>query len=1018
MSRAMTTKPKISLAELILTSISEIIDSKACTEEEHGKLIEIGSYFYRAALAVAELQAIDPIKFDEILQSLNKSINHAKELVEKFQNGIQPVSDSDPISIINPLEEVIKQMGECLNKIAIATFEEQSYVKMAILSLSDEMKNISTKIVQAQAIMNKQEIQTSLEEQSEKEPEVIERDLYPIDMDWDTNNTQSSVVSESNTNGRRSQMKYRNVTSSMEKLPLMNHYIEPLFETFICPLTKNIMDDPVSLETGVSYERQAIVEWLEEFKESEEIFCPVTGQKLVSKAFNSNRALKSTIEKWKERNEIATIKVTRAALSLASSDDMVLEAIKDLSSISKGKQFNIERIFNFGMLPLLINFLEYRDRDVRYAVLELLHQMAEINEENKVTICNQLDVSRIINLLSSSHRSIRDTALLLLFELSRSETLSDPIGSVTGGILMLIIMKNNRSDEFASEKADETLRNLEKSPKNIKLMAEGGLMEPLIRHLTEGSEWMRIEMASYLGEIVIRHDCLSYVAERASPVLVKMVHEGDTFVRRAAFKALLQISSHMPNGKTLAKAGAVQVMAEEMFTRTICDELNDPKAEATKILANICESSLDLETLQVNAHGYTMSSDYVVYNIIDLLKNSTPDEFKFSTSLIRILLCLTKSPKPKDTLISGVKNTEACDTLIDFINSPDEELGAAAIKLLISLSPCMGFTMAERLCKTSDQMENLISSITLTNHITEKQTLSATFLAKLPHESLALNTIIVNKNIVPKLLQTINQIQNSGTGMGRYASALLEGSVGILVRFTATLYDPQMLFLAKFHNFTSVFANLLVQTSSNEVQRLSAIGLEKLSSASTSLSKPLNNKSNKVMKFLHLPKLLTLGPSKKGNLRVCPVHKGACSSQNTFCLVHAKAIEKLLTCLDNENEEIVEAALSAICTLVDDKVDLDRSVSLLNEFDTIRHVLNVVRIHKQESVWHKSFWLIEKFLIKGGEESLSSISQDRSLPAILATASHQGDSEMKGIAEKILSHLNMVPNFSAPNYTL
>lgn len=123
-----------------------------------------------------------------------------------------------------------------------------------------------------------------------------------------------------------------------------------------------------------------------------------------------------------------------------------------------------------------------------------------------------------------------------------------------------------------------------------------------------------------------------------------------------------------------------------------------------------------------------------------------------------------------------------------------------------------------------------------------------------------------------------------------------------------------------------------------------------------------------------------------------------------------------MTCLDNENEEVVEAALSAICTLVDEKVDLDRSVSLLNEFDTIRHVLNVVRMHKQESVWHKSFWLIEKFLIKGGEESLSNISQDRSLPAILATASHQGDSETRRIAEKILTHLIMVPNFSAPNY--
>lgn len=527
---------------------------------------------------------------------------------------------------------------------------------------------------------------------------------------------------------------------------------------------------------------------------------------------------------------------------------------------------------------------------------------------------------------------------------------------------------------------------------------------------------MRIEMASYLGEMVIEHNCMAHVAETASPALVKMVHEGDAFIRKAAFKALLQISSHKPNGKILAKAGTVQVMVEEMFTRTICDELNDPKKEAARILANICESNLNPEILQVNSHGSTMSSEYVVYNIIDVLENSTPDEF--SLSLVRILLCLTKSPKPIDTIVSGVKNTEACDTLIEFISSPDEELEVAAIKLLISLSPYMGFTMAERLCKTSGQVENLIRSITWTNQITEKQALSATFLAKLPHQSLTLNTALVDKNIVPKILQTINQIQRSGTRMSGYATALLEGSVGILVRFTATLYEPQMLFLAKFHNFTSLFTNLLTQTSSDEVQKLSAIGLEKLSSASMSLSKPLDTKTNKVRKFLHLRKLLSLGSSKKSHLRVCPVHKGACSSQNTFCLVHAKAIERLLTCLGHENEEVVEAALSAISTLVDDEVDLDRSVSLLSEFDTIRHVLNAVRMHRQETIWHKSFSLIERFLLRGGEQSLSSISQDRSLPAILVTASHQGDGETKQIAEKILRHLNMVPNFPVPNYTL
>jgi len=40
--------------------------------------------------------------------------------------------------------------------------------------------------------------------------------------------------------------------------------------------------------------------------------------------------LKATIQQWKERNEVTRMKVARAALSLASTESMVLEALKDL----------------------------------------------------------------------------------------------------------------------------------------------------------------------------------------------------------------------------------------------------------------------------------------------------------------------------------------------------------------------------------------------------------------------------------------------------------------------------------------------------------------------------------------------------------------------------------------------------------------------------------------------------------------------------------------------------------------
>lgn len=91
-------------------------------------------------------------------------------------------------------------------------------------------------------------------------------------------------------------------------------------------------------------------------------------------------------------------------------------------------------------------------------------------------------------MLSSNHTPIRHASVSLLFVLSRTQFLCDEIGAVAGGILMLITAKYRQSiDAFTSEKADEILKNLEKLPNNIKLMAENGYWDPLLTHLVEGN---------------------------------------------------------------------------------------------------------------------------------------------------------------------------------------------------------------------------------------------------------------------------------------------------------------------------------------------------------------------------------------------------------------------------------------------------------------------------------------------------------------------------------------------------
>nr|XP_011462969.1 PREDICTED: putative U-box domain-containing protein 42 [Fragaria vesca subsp. vesca] len=1011
--------PIESLAQFILATISDITVLVPSVAVEQESFLETACYLYRASVAIMELMTTDYTCQEnamEIFQSIARSVNLAKLLVEKCQQGIQPFSDPELITITGQLEEVIKHIGECLSFIPPSTFGDQHYAESSVQSLSNEMQTAHFE-AQASKTSEIDKKTLSFRKQPKVEPTSTptETDLYSISFEVSTENpwflNAPQLIEMLKSTSWISKRKHEDMSGSLTTMPPVGQYLEPMYETFFCPLTNKVMEDPVTIRSGVTFERKAIMEWFEKLNGSEQtISCPTTGQKLMSKAFNENIALKTTIEQWKERNEAARIKVACAALSLASSDAMVLEAVKEVQSICRRKPYNNSQVRGVGILPLLVQCLEYKDKDVRSTVLELLLQLIEDDNESKEIIAETINIPTLIEMLSSSHQSVRHASLLFLLKLSRSQTVCEKIGSVTGAILMLITIKYGRShDAFASDKAEETLRNLELSQNNIKRMAENGLMEPLLKNLAEGSEEMKIDMAGYLGEIALGHDSKSYVAQRVSPTLIKMVHNGNTLARSAAFRTLVQLSSHQPNANILVEAGIVQVMVEEMFIRKIHNEPMNSTSEAAAILANIFESGLELEELQVNSHGHTMTSDYVVHNIVYMLNNSTPDEL--NNNLIRILLVLAKIPKPEATIVSLVKETEASYTLIEFINNPHEQLSIAAIKLLTVLSPHIGHLLAERLCKTRGQPENLlIEHSTETALITEKQAVSAKFLAKLPHQNLTLNLALLYKNIVPTIIQKINQIQGRRTRSSRFESTYLEGLVGILVRFTTTLYEPQMLFLAKNQNFTTVFTELLMKTSSDEVQRSSAIGLENLSLESISLSKPPQIKRKKFMKLFYLPKYLSFGTSRRRRVPLCPVHRGACSSQNTFCIVDAKAVEKLLVCLENENPEVVEAALSAISTLLDDKVDVDKSVSMLSEVNAVQHVLNAVKEHRQEGLRQKSFWVLEKFLNKGGDESASYISNDRVLPAILVSAFHHGAGNTKQMAEKILRHLNKMPN--------
>ena len=73
-------------------------------------------------------------------------------------------------------------------------------------------------------------------------------------------------------------------------------YMDDTSEDFICPITQEIMDDPVIAVDGHTYDRIAIEEWFTHKRVS-----PKTNVQLDSIALLPNHLIKRQITEWKER---------------------------------------------------------------------------------------------------------------------------------------------------------------------------------------------------------------------------------------------------------------------------------------------------------------------------------------------------------------------------------------------------------------------------------------------------------------------------------------------------------------------------------------------------------------------------------------------------------------------------------------------------------------------------------------------------------------------------------------------
>ncbi|OMO69099.1 hypothetical protein CCACVL1_19655 [Corchorus capsularis] len=201
---------------------------------------------------------------------------------------------------------------------------------------------------------------------------------------------------------------------------------ESLFSTipqeFICPLTGNMFEDPVTLETGQTFERVAIKEWFDQGNRT----CPVTEKMLGYLSVPlTNFVLKRVIDSWKLENcrqtlALAFLIVENSRERGSSSKDEIATFILEqlLKTLSREERImNTKHLISLGGLQFLIQRFESGNMEEKTRVAAILSCCIEADSGCRYLIAREINKHRLFELVCSKQFKSRTNAVLLLTEL-------------------------------------------------------------------------------------------------------------------------------------------------------------------------------------------------------------------------------------------------------------------------------------------------------------------------------------------------------------------------------------------------------------------------------------------------------------------------------------------------------------------------------------------------------------------------------------------------------------------------
>ncbi|CAO2840640.1 unnamed protein product [Amaranthus hypochondriacus] len=333
-------------------------------------------------------------------------------------------------------------------------------------------------------------------------------------------------------------------------------------DDFRCPISLELMRDPVIVSTGQTYERSCIEKWIGAGHNT----CPKTQQLLHNSSLTPNYVLRSLIAQWCEANGLELPK--RPGSSNPS---------KTVSACSAAERSKIEE---------LLRKLHSGKPDDQRAAAGEIRLLAKRNADNRVAIAEAGAIPLLVDLLSTPDSRTQEHAVTALLNLSICD---DNKGSIinSGAVPGIVHVLKIGSME-ARENAAATLFSLSVVDENKITIGGSGAIPPLVMLLSEGTQRGKKDAATALFNLCIYQGNKGR-AIRAGivPTLMGLLTEPGGGMLDEAL-AILAILSNHPEGKAaLVSADALPVLVE-----VIANGSPRNKENAAAVLVHLCSGDL------------------------------------------------------------------------------------------------------------------------------------------------------------------------------------------------------------------------------------------------------------------------------------------------------------------------------------------------------------------------------------------------------------------------------------------